>query len=258
MGARHVAAVDLVERRPDGCPGLDCAVEGVSETSRPDRGIDDLVGLAFSGGGIRSASFNLGVLQGLASRKALWMFDYLSTVSGGGFIDRGGARGSRARSGCPATSSRLPRSSSPSGARGPVACFEDRRRRRRTRRSPTARSPRHGTIPFTSSDSLNYLTPRKGALSPDTWRLVAFFIRNLLFTWMTLLPILLAAVMVGNSYSCATKPSPAAFCARATGRRRRPPPRRPRLPRSTSSAGATRPNNRPAPARIAGRSSCSR
>jgi len=43
-----------------------------------------LVGLAFSGGGIRSATFNLGILQALARMKLLSKFDYLSTVSGGG------------------------------------------------------------------------------------------------------------------------------------------------------------------------------
>jgi hypothetical protein len=46
----------------------------------------ELVGLALSGGGIRSATFNLGVLQGLASLGLLKRFDYLSTVSGGGYI----------------------------------------------------------------------------------------------------------------------------------------------------------------------------
>ena len=45
-----------------------------------------LFGLAFSGGGIRSATFNLGVIQSLAKRGLLPRFDYLSTVSGGGFI----------------------------------------------------------------------------------------------------------------------------------------------------------------------------
>src|SRR5215831_13983311 len=44
------------------------------------------LGLAFSGGGIRSATFNLGVLQGLAERGLLAHIDYLSTVSGGGYI----------------------------------------------------------------------------------------------------------------------------------------------------------------------------
>ncbi|HEV2047008.1 MAG TPA: patatin-like phospholipase family protein [Chthoniobacterales bacterium] len=46
----------------------------------------DRVGLAFSGGGIRSATFNLGVLKGLHDLKVLKHVDYLSTVSGGGYI----------------------------------------------------------------------------------------------------------------------------------------------------------------------------
>lgn len=45
-----------------------------------------LCGLAFSGGGIRSATFNLGVIQALAELRLLTKFDYLSTVSGGGYI----------------------------------------------------------------------------------------------------------------------------------------------------------------------------
>ena len=66
----------------------------------------NFAGLAFSGGGIRSATFNLGVIQALAksgpaqSKKGseedlpanetqpglFPLFDYLSTVSGGGYI----------------------------------------------------------------------------------------------------------------------------------------------------------------------------
>jgi hypothetical protein len=45
-----------------------------------------LVGLALSGGGIRSAAFNMGVLQTLAHAGVLDRVDYLSTVSGGGYI----------------------------------------------------------------------------------------------------------------------------------------------------------------------------
>ncbi|GJD35432.1 patatin-like phospholipase family protein [Methylobacterium aerolatum] len=44
------------------------------------------VGLALSGGGIRSAAFSLGVLQALGNRDLIKRFDYLSTVSGGGYI----------------------------------------------------------------------------------------------------------------------------------------------------------------------------
>lgn len=46
----------------------------------------NLFALAFSGGGIRSATFNLGVLQRLAEHGILKNVDYLSTVSGGGYI----------------------------------------------------------------------------------------------------------------------------------------------------------------------------
>src|SRR6266496_3929125 len=45
----------------------------------------DTVGLALSGGGIRSATFALGVLQALAHQNRLRNVDILSTVSGGGF-----------------------------------------------------------------------------------------------------------------------------------------------------------------------------
>jgi hypothetical protein len=44
------------------------------------------VGLALSGGGIRSATFCLGVIQALSEHGLLRRFDYLSTVSGGGYI----------------------------------------------------------------------------------------------------------------------------------------------------------------------------
>ena len=44
------------------------------------------IGLSFSGGGIRSATFNLGILQGLARWGVLPSVDYISTVSGGGYI----------------------------------------------------------------------------------------------------------------------------------------------------------------------------
>lgn len=45
-----------------------------------------LAGLALSGGGIRSATFSLGILQFLASKDLLKHFDYMSTVSGGGYV----------------------------------------------------------------------------------------------------------------------------------------------------------------------------
>ena len=46
----------------------------------------NMVGIAFSGGGIRSATFNLGVAQELHRRGVFTHADYLSSVSGGGYL----------------------------------------------------------------------------------------------------------------------------------------------------------------------------
>jgi hypothetical protein len=56
---------------------------------RAKLGLDDdtpLIGLALSGGGIRSATFCLGFLQALSACGFLKRIDYLSTVSGGSYI----------------------------------------------------------------------------------------------------------------------------------------------------------------------------
>ena len=55
------------------------ALDGADDGRRP-------WGLALSGGGIRSATFCLGMLKALAQRRQLLKFDLLSTVSGGGYI----------------------------------------------------------------------------------------------------------------------------------------------------------------------------
>jgi predicted acylesterase/phospholipase RssA len=46
----------------------------------------NVVGLALSGGGIRSAAFCLGALQALDVRGLIEKIDYVSSVSGGGYI----------------------------------------------------------------------------------------------------------------------------------------------------------------------------
>jgi hypothetical protein len=69
-------AISLEEecRRLDGTPVM-----------RPKAG-SNVVGLALSGGGVRSSAFCLGVLQALDYRGLTEKIDYLSTVSGGGYI----------------------------------------------------------------------------------------------------------------------------------------------------------------------------
>lgn len=53
---------------------------------KPDWPIDTGIGVCCSGGGIRSASFCLGALQGMQDAGVLEKADYLASVSGGGYI----------------------------------------------------------------------------------------------------------------------------------------------------------------------------
>ncbi|HEV8531499.1 MAG TPA: hypothetical protein VGT00_08795 [Methylomirabilota bacterium] len=55
----------------------------LADAERPPH---DMLGVALSGGGIRSATFSLGVFQALARFGLVARIDYLSTVSGGGYF----------------------------------------------------------------------------------------------------------------------------------------------------------------------------
>ena len=131
-----------------------------------------LIGLAFSGGGIRSATFNLGVLHALAQARLLRAFDYLSSVSGGGYI--GGwlmAWMHHAQQGIRAIEEQLaPHPYSISVPADP----------------PPVRFLRNYD---------NYLTPRKGILSADFWAFVASYLRNTLLNLIILLLSLLALLL---------------------------------------------------------------
>src|SRR5437660_9997965 len=69
------------KRVPEERLGLDDVLRAEHETLRPDGDLTNLSALCISGGGIRSATFALGAIQGLAERGLLEQFDYLSTVS---------------------------------------------------------------------------------------------------------------------------------------------------------------------------------
>jgi predicted acylesterase/phospholipase RssA len=73
-----------LELEPDVNSQSNARAEG-EPIMRPTVG-SGLAGLALSGGGIRSASFCLGALQALDKVGVLENIDYLSTVSGGGYI----------------------------------------------------------------------------------------------------------------------------------------------------------------------------
>jgi hypothetical protein len=137
-----------------------------------------LAGLAFSGGGIRSATFNLGILQKLASLNLLSRFDYLSTVSGGGYIGSW-------------YTSWLMRSSS-------ISKVTDR------------------LCPDKSGDPLadevrpirwlrmfsNYLSPNASIMSPDAWTMGITWLRNTVINQCILLMILLTILLtIDNLYN---------------------------------------------------------
>ena len=61
------------------------AYPGNTQEGQLDNIANDLCGLSISGGGIRSSTFSIGVIQSLAKANLFKDFDYLSTVSGGGY-----------------------------------------------------------------------------------------------------------------------------------------------------------------------------
>lgn len=144
---------------------------------------ENLVGLAFSGGGIRSATFNLGVIQGLADAGLLTQFDYLSTVSGGGYIGSWLAawikrEGDTKNVECQLHSCRTMQARAKRGDVPQGEIFD------------TEPEPVHHLRAFS-----NYLTPVLGIMSVDGWVLASIYIRNLLLNLLVLVPFLLALVM---------------------------------------------------------------
>lgn len=135
--------------------------------------------VCLSGGGVRSATFALGVLQGLAHTGVLRTVDYLSTVSGGGYI--GGW-----------LTAWLHRS----GAAGRAGVM---------RQLDPAQTGQTGSLDTeTAVDRVRrtcrYLAPQGGVVSADMWTLVMTMARNLFLNWMVLLPLLAAALLVPHIY----------------------------------------------------------
>lgn len=131
----------------------------------------NLVGLALSGGGIRSATFNLGLLQALARLKLFKYIDYLSTVSGGGYI---GA--------CLMSHLHHQRGSQLEGQEFPFGFPRPGKERTGEERLEIRHLRNHS----------KYLAPRLGLFSLHTWRLVGAYLSGLL----VLLPVPLAALII--------------------------------------------------------------
>src|SRR5262249_23011122 len=134
---------------------------------------DKRAALCLSGGGIRSATFSLGVLQGIARAGLLSRFHYLSTVSGGGYI--GGW-----------LTAWLPHAGGDvDGVANALASLDPDRKL----------EPEPPPVSHLREYS-NYLAPRPGLLSADTWTLAGTMVRNLILVWLVLLPLLAAALAV--------------------------------------------------------------
>jgi hypothetical protein len=120
-----------------------------------------LLGLSLSGGGIRSATFNLGVLQALAQLRLLSRVDYLSTVSGGGYIGSWLMAWIKRRG------------------------LKDVERALRPEWKGQPGNSEPGQIRFLRRFS-NYLTPKLGWLGADTWTVIAVYVRNLILNLLVL------------------------------------------------------------------------
>jgi len=138
----------------------------------------DLIGLAFSGGGIRSATFNLGVIEALAGRQLLRWLDYLSTVSGGGYIG----------SWLSSWAYHIKRANPQGNHIGEIE------KELGPHTSQIGDAPEPGQIRFLRQYS-NYLTPRLGVLSGDTLAFVGTYLRNLLLNQSILISLMFAVLL---------------------------------------------------------------
>jgi hypothetical protein len=146
--------------------------------------------LCFSGGGIRSATFSLGVLQGLAKKGLLQAFDYLSTVSGGGYV--GGWLTAWIKN-------------HPRGAAGVIGELQAR--------PDFTLNPEPQPIRHLRAYS-NYLTPKTGLTSVDSWTLIVTYIRNVFLKWLVLISWLAAIMMIPRLYLAAILLPPTGWAGR--------------------------------------------
>jgi hypothetical protein len=133
--------------------------------------------VCLSGGGIRSATFALGVLQGLARAGLLTQFHYLSTVSGGGYIG-GWLTAWIHRVG-----------NDVQKVAGELASLKPR-----AKLDPEPEPISH------LREFSNYLSPRAGLLSTDAWTLLGTILRNMILIWLVLVPLLAAVLMLPRLY----------------------------------------------------------
>jgi len=107
----------------------------------------------------------------MADHGFLTEFDYISTVSGGGYIGSWLTAWIQRAGGLAQVAPKLGRNASkpPAGDPDPIQHLRDYN---------------------------NYLTPKLGLFSADTWTIVATVIRNMILNWLVLVPLLLFALAI--------------------------------------------------------------
>ena len=139
------------------------------------------IGLCLSGGGIRSATFALGVLQGFAREKLLSKFDYLSSVSGGGYIHQFLAAWIYRTGSLDAVQEMMdPLPNCVHGDDAPDSSYAT------VQPEPIRWLRRYS----------NYLAPQNGLFSADTWTMIAIIVRNAGLNLFTLISMLLAILIL--------------------------------------------------------------
>jgi len=137
-----------------------------------------LLGVAFSGGGIRSATFNLGILQALGEMDMLRWVDYLSTVSGGGYIGSWLAAWIKRMAPEP-----------------PATAVGEIEHRLSPQESARFTGEPVNPIQFLRRYS-NYLTPRLGFFGADTWTMISIYLRNVILNQVILISSIAAVLLV--------------------------------------------------------------
>ncbi|MGC2235179.1 MAG: patatin-like phospholipase family protein [Pyrinomonadaceae bacterium] len=156
--------------------------------------------LCFSGGGIRSATFNLGILQGLARHKLLDKFHYLSTVSGGGYIGSWlSAWIYRKRLKAKSDFNREDDFSADFVREVQKELAPKRHDESVAAKGEHIQNELHDVEPLEIKhlrSYSNYMSPRPGLFTTDTWTLIVVYLRNLLLNWTVLVPLLAAVLLL--------------------------------------------------------------
>src|SRR5215831_4693921 len=193
--AEELATIDRGTVDADSANSESAVYQAVHGRSTP------LSALCLSGGGIRSATFSLGVMQALARHGLLKQFDYLSTVSGGGYIGSWlTAWIHRKTAELQSTGAAIDRVSEelageklgtePDGkpGSGPV----------RGEAPPIVHLRRYS----------HYLAPRSGLFAADLWTLIATVLRNIVLNWIVLIPALVALLGLPRLFAVVAAATP--------------------------------------------------